>query len=122
VAACDDMSAGGLWYFQIADLPCIAAGINEPQPQAAPGPAATWPPGVGEGIGLSIVKRLCGALGGRMQIVCKGTVRSTRIELPGRYAGSLQELTISATEPGHSSGGAARPTDPAIANYPRRAP
>jgi K+-sensing histidine kinase KdpD len=118
--ACDDMPAGGLWYFEIADLPCIASGINEPQ-SAAPSPAAAWTPDAGEGIGLSIVKRLCGALGGRMQIVCKGTVRSTRIELPRRYAGSLEDLTISATEPGRSRSGVVRTTDPAIANNPRRA-
>jgi len=119
--ACDDMPAGGFWYFEIADLPCIATGVDEPHPSAERGPAPAWTPGAGEGIGLSIVKRLCGALGGRMQIVCKGTARSTRIELPRRYAGSLEELTISATEPERSSGRAARPTDPAIANNPRRA-
>lgn len=118
---CDDTPAGGLWYFEIADLPRIAADIHAPQTPAAPSPAAAWTLRAGEGIGLSIVKRLCAALGGRMQIVCKGTARSTRIELPMRYAGSLAALTISATEPGHSRGGAARTTDPAIADNPRRA-
>jgi two-component system CheB/CheR fusion protein len=119
--ACDDTPAGGLWYFEIADLPRIAANIHDPQTPVAPSPAAAWAPGAGEGIGLCIVRRLCGALGGRMQIVCKGTVRSTRIELPRHYAGSLEELTISATEPGHSRSGVARTTDPAIADNPRRA-
>lgn len=120
--ACDDMPAGSHWYFEIADMPCgAAAGINEPQLLAAPSPAAAWTPGAGEGIGLSIVKRLCAALGGRMQIVCKGTARSTRIELPRRYPGSLEALTISATEPGRSRGGVAPTTDPAIADNPRRA-
>jgi signal transduction histidine kinase len=119
--ACDDTPAGGLWYFEIADLPRIAANIHDPQTPVAPSAAAAWAPGAGEGIGLSIVRRLCGALGGRMQIACKGTVRSTRIELPWHYGGSLEELTISATEPGHSRSGVARTTDPAIADNPRRA-
>lgn len=104
---CDDMTAGGVWYFEIADLPRTVAGMNEPAPVAAPNPAAACVSGAGEGIGLAIVERLCGALGGQMQIVCTGTARSTRIELPRRYAGSLDDLTISATEPGCSRGGAA---------------
>jgi hypothetical protein len=105
---CEDRSAGDVWYFEVADLPCVAAGMSEPAPIAARNSAAARPAGAGEGIGLSIVKRLCGTLGGRMQVVCKGAGRSTRIELPRRYAGSLEELTISAAEPDRSRGGVAR--------------
>lgn len=114
---CDDPPASGHWYLEIADSTCLAAAVNEPELHAAPAVAPAWNHGAGEGIGLSIVKRLCGALGGKMQIVCKGTVRSTRIELPRRYAGSLEELTIAATEPRLSPEEVAR-TEPDIARIP----
>lgn len=117
---CDDMTAGEVWYFEIADMPCAAVGMSEAASLAAPNSAAARASGAGEGIGLSIVKRLCGALGGKMQIVCKGAVRSTRIELPRRYAGSLEELMISATEPGRSRSGVTQ-SDTAIANLPAAA-
>lgn len=86
------------WYFEIADAPYVAACAQPVEPAPAPNSVVAWTPGAGEGIGLSIVKRLCSTLGGTMQIVCNGVMRSTRIELPRHCAGSLEELTIAATE------------------------
>jgi signal transduction histidine kinase len=108
-------AAGGRWYVEIGDVPGIEPGAGELQPLAA------HVPGAGEGIGLAIVERLCGVLGGRMQIVCTGGLRSTRIELPRRYAGSLQTLTMSFTEPGRCAGRAARVSDAFEVTTARRA-
>lgn len=103
--ACEDGGGNnGSWYFDIRDAPYAALG-NEGEGVAArpvtPTAAVSVP---GEGIGLTIVTRLCGALGGTMDIACSGAGRSTRIRLPMRYGTALQDLTIAATGAGHSNG------------------
>jgi two-component system CheB/CheR fusion protein len=82
------------WYFEVCDVPYFAAGT--PAVSVAFAPLNVAAPEGGQGIGLSIVRRLCGALGGTMQIVCSSAGRSTRIRLPRRYAGSFDELTFAA--------------------------
>lgn len=93
------------WYFEACDMPYAVAAVPAPGlAPAAPLRTAAPAPEAGQGIGLSIVRRLCGALGGTMQVVCGSAGRSTRIRLPRHYAGSLEEFTIAAIGRGRPAG------------------
>lgn len=91
------------WYLAIGDAESSLDGRDSIELPAASGrPTA---PSSGEGIGLSIVSRLCGLLGGTMEIARAGAAgRTTRIELPRRYL----EPAVSAWESGRGSGLAGR--------------
>ncbi|MGM9481845.1 sensor histidine kinase [Roseateles sp. NT4] len=81
------------WYFEVGDTP-FAPGGNDLMEPASLLPTAAGQTS-GEGIGLSIVSRLCGLLGGTMQFVpADGAGRMTRIELPARGDGALETLMI----------------------------
>ena len=81
--ACED-AAPGAWYFDIRDAEyTVDTGLElTAVPPIAAQDAAAWPPG--EGIGLSIVGRLCHLLGGTMEIESTALGRSTRITMPRR--------------------------------------
>ncbi|WP_457446458.1 sensor histidine kinase [Roseateles sp. P5_E4] len=83
----------GHWYFDVGDAGrelCSGEPIGLIRTAGASAIAAS-----GEGIGLSIVGRLCRLLGGTMEITSAvGAGRVTRIKLPRRYVGALQELMI----------------------------
>ena len=86
----------GHWYFEVGETPFSPGDSDLVAHQAPPATAtagSTW----GEGIGLSIVNRLCGLLGGTMQIaLANGVGRTTRIKLPVRHEGAFEGPTISA--------------------------
>ncbi len=94
-----DAAEAGHWYFDVGDTGSdrVAAPRTSGMPTAA---GATS----GEGIGLSIVRRLCSLLGGTMDIErASGNRRTTRITLPRRYAGVPGVLTIPALGRGRSA-------------------
>lgn len=94
----------GHWYFDVGD----ATGVIP-----APGGPGTAVSTGGEGIGLSIVGRLCRLLGGTMEISSIGGAgRTTRIKLPRRYVGVLEELVISSI--GRRGAAAAGPWAPGL--------
>ncbi len=90
-----DVAEFGHWYFDVSDAAdALACGDASVAVQAPSSPAAAA--GCkGEGIGLSIVGRLCGLLGGTVTVRSVGLGRTTRITLPRRYVGALESLTIS---------------------------
>lgn len=85
------------WYFEVGGAEVSWGGndltklLQTSSTRSAPGSSS------GEGIGLSIVKRLCSLLGGSMAVeYAGGTGRITRIRLPRRYPGPAAVQTISA--------------------------
>lgn len=101
---CDGAEADH-WYFDVGDArgdlfdgdrlgPLRPAGARHPATSAA-----------GEGIGLSIVSRLCRLLGGTIAINSMGgTGRTTRVRLPRHYFSALEALTLPFMAPGGSPG------------------
>lgn len=73
----------GHWYFAVGDAP-----IERFQTARGPAPGASI---AGEGIGLAIVDRLCRLLDASMAVdESASSGRSTRIQLPRRYASTLE--------------------------------
>lgn len=93
------------WYFEVGDarghlFDGDSLGSLHPTGARHPGTSAA-----GEGIGLSIVSRLCRLLGGTMSINSMGgTGRTTRIRLPKHYVSALEALTLSFAALGGSQG------------------
>ena len=107
---CDDTPADS-WYFDIGDAPCNVAGNDRSPSGRAPGllpdadadadalaAVAAVVSAPGEGIGLSIVGRLCGLLGATMEVRQVGAGRSTRIQLPQRYGGVIESQAVAAAD------------------------
>lgn len=86
------------WYFEIGNATTSRSRSACAQPLLTPEATADAGFASGEGIGLSIVDRLCGLLGGRVEVSRDdGGGLSTRIRLPLRYgADGAQALTLSA--------------------------
>lgn len=83
---CDEALTGH-WYLEVGDARSGLDGRDSIELRPASGRPTSAGPNSGEGIGLSIVGRLCGLLGGTMEIARSGAAgRTTRIELPRRYA------------------------------------
>lgn len=100
--ACED-AAPDAWYFDIRDAE-YAVDTGQEFMAVAPAAAqdaAAWPPG--EGIGLSIVGRLCHLLGGTMDIESTALGRSTRITMPRRPNLAPDTSTDPAVPPGRSN-------------------
>lgn len=75
-----DAAEAGHWYFEVGDAGPAAPGGPPPATASS-----------GEGIGLSIVRRLCSLLGGAMAMQpCATAGRTTRVTLPLRYVSTLQ--------------------------------
>lgn len=74
-----DATQPGRWYFDVGDAGAGTAANDQATPSRTSG----------EGIGLSIVGRLCNLLGGTMEVKCAGgSGRTTRIRLPMRDLGT----------------------------------
>lgn len=79
-----DASEPARWYIEVVDAGGNPCGDNALASLCRPGIAGAAPT-AGEGIGLSIVRRLCQQLGGTMRIEsAAGGGRTTRIDLPVR--------------------------------------
>jgi two-component system CheB/CheR fusion protein len=89
---------GEPWYFEVGNAAAAQARRARVMPPAGAGTLAMAGLVAGEGIGLSIVGRLCGLLGGTVELSCdEGGGRTTRIRLPRRCAEEApQDLTMAA--------------------------
>jgi len=89
VLACGCGQAGEAdhWYFEIGDAAASSSRSSCAQPHLAQEALAEAGPCAGEGIGLAIVDRLCGLLGGASEVSRDDHGgRATRVKLPMRYA------------------------------------
>jgi two-component system CheB/CheR fusion protein len=85
------------WYFEVGNATTAhprGARALPPAPPVAPAMAGLV---AGEGIGLSIVGRLCSLLGGTVEVARdEAGGRTTRIRLPRQCSEVLQDMTIAA--------------------------
>lgn len=90
-----DAAEFGHWYFDVSDATGSLCGDEASAAGSTSGAPTVATCAAGEGIGLSIVGRLCGLLGGTMAVEnVAGAGRTTRITLPRRYIGALDARTI----------------------------